>query len=171
MRKPRPYHRTDTDIECPHCHAMMRPSLIRRHMQTCLAVPEVYARTRALLSDPAGFIVTIPQYDQASRGRSDVPGRVSLYRKYRTWAGVAAGFGLLYADRGDGRPAKSDRKAMEIGAEIDAEIKADRKAAAERSEPAGLHAYAVTEIQTLIPARVGGAACQVLHTETRYMLR
>ena len=154
MRKIRPYRRTDTDLECPHCHDMMRPSLIRRHMQTCLAVPEVYAATRALLSDPAGFIVAIPQYDQASRGRPDVPGRVSLYRKYRTWAGVAAGFGLLYADRGDGRPAKSDRKA-----------------AAERSEPAGLRAYAVTEIQTLIPARVGGAACQVLHTETRYMLR
>ena len=170
MRKIRPYRRTDTDLECPHCHDMMRPSLIRRHMQTCLAVPEVYAATRALLSDPAGFIVAIPQYDQASRGRPDVPGRVSLYRKYRTWAGVAAGFGLLYADRGDGRPAKSDRKAMEIGAELDASIAADRKAAAEPM-PDGLRACAVTETQTTIPAVIGGAVCQVRRTETRYMLR
>jgi hypothetical protein len=82
---------------CPHCGVTFANSIIARHVRGCVADPVIFAQVRELL-DNHGTIISADAY----RSLPAVPvAQWTLQKRFGSWLGVAAHFGLRFVDPRD----------------------------------------------------------------------
>ncbi len=83
-------------IRCPHCRRSISTDRLAQHEPRCTHNPEWMPVQRAALDDGTGTIRSVHNYGADTRGALSVH---TLGMVFRTWADVAAHYGLAVAVR------------------------------------------------------------------------